>query len=197
MTDNTPSQLRILGIVAHPDDAEFTVAGSAALWISQGAHITYVIVTDGGAGSNDPNQRRAELVRIRQAEQSAACALLGVQEILFLDYPDGVLEPTLDLRRDLMRGLLRADAKLFTAISPGLAVTKIINDPQMASQTLGNVMISVIKDTMSLIFLLGYLLYLNWQLTLLSFISMPLLGFLLKRVQKRLSQVGQAQYESQ
>lgn len=103
----------------------------------------------------------------------------------------------LSLRRDLMRGLLRADAKLFTTISPGLAVTKIINDTQNASQTLGNVVISVIKDSMSLIFLLGYLLYLNWQLTLLSFISMPLLGFVLKKVQQRLSSVGQAQYESQ
>ena len=103
----------------------------------------------------------------------------------------------LDLRRDLMRGLLRADAKLFTSVSPGLAVTKIINDPQFASQTLGNVTISIIKDTMSLVFLLGYLLYLNWQLTLLSFISMPLLAVLLKKVQQRLSRVGQAQYESQ
>lgn len=103
----------------------------------------------------------------------------------------------LDLRRDLMRGLLRADAKLFTTISPGLAVTKIINDPQFASQTLGNVTITVIKDSMTLVFLLGYLLYLNWQLTLLSFISMPLLGVLLKKVQKRLQHVGQAQYESQ
>jgi len=103
----------------------------------------------------------------------------------------------LDLRHDLMRGLLRADARLFTSVSPGLAVTKIINDPQFASQTLGNVVISVIKDSMSLVFLMGYLLYLNWQLTLLSFISMPLLGVLLKKVQKRLSHVGQAQYESQ
>lgn len=101
MIENTGSQLNILGIFAHPDDAEFTVAGSVALWASQGARIAYVIVTDGGAGSNDPNQSRAELVRIRQAEQTAACALLGVQEVLFLDYPDGVLEPTLDLRRDL------------------------------------------------------------------------------------------------
>lgn len=110
---------------------------------------------------------------------------------------DSVSSVVLSLRRDLMRGLLRADATLFTSISPGLAVTKIINDPQVASQTLGNVVISVIKDSMSLVFLLGYLLYLNWQLTLLSFISMPLLAVVLKRVQKRLQQVGQAQYESQ
>ena len=110
---------------------------------------------------------------------------------------DSVSSVVLSLRRDLMRGLLRADASLFTLISPGVAVTKIINDPQFASQTLGNVVISVIKDSMTLVFLLGYLLYLNWQLTLLSFVSMPLLGFLLKRVQKRLQHVGQAQYESQ
>ncbi|MBI5333747.1 MAG: lipid A export permease/ATP-binding protein MsbA [Burkholderiales bacterium] len=109
----------------------------------------------------------------------------------------GTSSVVLDLRRELMRGLLRADAKLFSSISPGLAVTKIINDPQFASQTLGNSMISVIKDAMSLLFLIGYLLYLNWQLTLLSFVCMPLLGITIKLVQKRLNRVGQAQYESQ
>jgi subfamily B ATP-binding cassette protein MsbA len=103
----------------------------------------------------------------------------------------------LSIRRDLMRSLLKADAQLFSSITPGLAVTKIINDPQMSSQVLGSSAISVIKDAMSLVFLVGYLLYLNWQLTLLSFVSMPLLGFTIKAVQKRLNRVGQAQYESQ
>ena len=103
----------------------------------------------------------------------------------------------LDLRRDLMRALLRADAKLFTWLSPGLAVTKIINDPQFASQTLGSSTISIIKDATGLFFLVVYLVYLNWQLTLISFISMPLLAVTLKLVQKRLNKVGQAQYESQ
>jgi subfamily B ATP-binding cassette protein MsbA len=103
----------------------------------------------------------------------------------------------LALRRDLMRALLKADAKLFTTISPGLAVTKIINDPQYAAATLGSSTISVIKDATSLAFLVGYLVYLNWQLTLISFVSMPLLGVTLRLVQKRLSTVGQAQYESQ
>ncbi len=107
MAEITPPTLRILGIFAHPDDAEFTVAGSAALWTSQGAHITYVVVTNGGAGSNDPAQSLDELVRIRHAEQIAACAVLGVQEVIFLDYPDGILEPTLDLRRALTRVIRR------------------------------------------------------------------------------------------
>lgn len=103
----------------------------------------------------------------------------------------------LGLRRDLMRALLKADAQLFSSISPGLAVTKVITDPQMSSQILGNSAISVVKDAMSLLFLLGYLLYLNWELTLLSFVSMPLLGLTIKAVQKRMNRVGQAQYESQ
>ena len=103
----------------------------------------------------------------------------------------------LSLRRDLMRALLRADAALFSSISPGLAVTKIINDPQVAAQTLGSSTISIIKDATSLLFLVGYLVFLNWQLTLISFVSMPLLGLTLKLVQKRLNKVGQAQYESQ
>lgn len=103
----------------------------------------------------------------------------------------------LNLRRDLMRSLLRADAKMFTTMSPGLAVTKVINDPQHASQTLGSSLISIIKDATTLLFLVGYLIYLNWQLTLISFVSMPLLGITLKFVRKRLEKVGQAQYESQ
>jgi subfamily B ATP-binding cassette protein MsbA len=103
----------------------------------------------------------------------------------------------LDMRRGLMRALLKADAKLFTHMSPGLAVTKIINDPQSAAQTLGSSIISFIKDAMSLIALVGYLVYQNWQLTIISFISMPLLAVTIKMVQKRLNKVGEAQYQSQ
>ena len=103
----------------------------------------------------------------------------------------------LELRRDLMRALLRADATLFTRVSPGVAVTKVINDPHSASQAIGSSIITFVKDATTLLFLIGYLLYLNWQLTLLSFISMPLLGITIKLVQKRLGKVGEAQYRSQ
>ena len=70
----------------------------------------------------------------------------------------------LDFRRDLMSALLRADSKLFSSISPGVAVTKVINGPQQASQTIGNTLITFIKDATTLMFLIGYLVYLNWQL---------------------------------
>ncbi len=103
----------------------------------------------------------------------------------------------LSLRRDLMRSLLRADANLFTSVGPGVAVSKVINDPQSASQQLGGAIITVVRDAATLAFLVAYLVYLNWQLTLIAFVSMPLLGISVKLVQKRLRRVGQAQYESQ
>jgi len=109
----------------------------------------------------------------------------------------GVTAVVLDLRKDLMRALLRADAKLFNQISPGIAVSKIINDPHASVDVLGMTTISIIKDSMSLIALVGYLLFINWQLTLISFVSMPLLAVTIKQVQKRLKHVGQNQYESQ
>lgn len=103
----------------------------------------------------------------------------------------------LNLRRDLMRALLKADAKLFTTISPGIAVGKIISDPQHASGALGSSVIAIVRDASTLIFLVGYLLYLNPQLTLLAFVSMPLLGMSVKLIRKRLNMVGEAQYLAQ
>ncbi len=90
-------------IAAHPDDAEFTVAGTVAAWIKAGCRVTYVVCTDGNAGSHEPGMTREKLAEIRRAEQRAACATLGVSEVVFLGYNDGQLQPTLDLRRDLVR----------------------------------------------------------------------------------------------
>lgn len=103
MTEASKQPLRILGIFAHPDDSEFMLGGSVARWIDEGAQVTYCIVTNGAAGSNDPKQDLAELVKLREAEQRAACAVLGIRDVLFLGYADGMLEPTLQLRRELTR----------------------------------------------------------------------------------------------
>jgi LmbE family N-acetylglucosaminyl deacetylase len=103
MTQTNNTQLRVLGIFAHPDDAEFSCGGSAAFWADQGAEITYVVVTNGAAGSNEPNTDLAELVKVREAEQRAACDVLGVKNLIFLGYADGTLQPTIELRRELTR----------------------------------------------------------------------------------------------
>lgn len=94
-------------ITAHPDDAEFTAAGTVAKWTRQGVIVIYVICTDGSRGSNDPQMKPEQLVAIRKAEQKAAARVLGVEEIVYLDYEDGSLEPTLALRRDLTREIRR------------------------------------------------------------------------------------------
>ena len=99
----TTEPLRILCIYAHPDDAEFGIGGSVARWADEGAEVIYCVITNGAAGSNDPNQDIAALVRTREAEQRAAAAVLGVRQVLFLGHPDGSLEPTLTLRRELTR----------------------------------------------------------------------------------------------
>jgi LmbE family N-acetylglucosaminyl deacetylase len=90
-------------IVAHPDDAEFIVAGTVAAWTKAGCRVTYGVCTDGNAGSHEPGMTREKLAEIRRTEQRAACATLGVTEVVFLGYDDGQLQPTLELRRDLVR----------------------------------------------------------------------------------------------
>lgn len=90
-------------IVAHPDDAEFTMAGTLATWTAAGCRVTYVICTDGNAGSHEPGMTRERLAEIRRSEQELACQVLGVSQVVFLGYDDGILEPTLSLRQELVR----------------------------------------------------------------------------------------------
>ena len=98
---------RVMVITAHPDDAEFTVSGTVARWAQEGKTVIYVICTDGSRGSNDPEVKPEHLVAIRRAEQEAAARILGVEEIVYLGYEDGSLQPTLALRRELTRAICR------------------------------------------------------------------------------------------
>lgn len=101
LEERTPE--RVLVIVAHPDDIEFGVAGSVAKWTAAGAEVTYLIVTDGSAGSNDPGVDPDELAARRRAEQQAAAEVLGVKDVRFLGFRDGTLEPTLEVRKAITR----------------------------------------------------------------------------------------------
>lgn len=99
-------------VVAHHDDAEFGCAGTVAIWVREGWEVIYVICTDGAGGGPDeatdvgPESRR-QLIATRKAEQRAACTILGVHEVIFLDHPDGLLVPSLELRRQLVSLLRR------------------------------------------------------------------------------------------
>lgn len=95
-----------MSIHAHPDDQEFTVAGTLAKWAKAGCNVISVIITSGDSGSNDISkgaEYKSVLAALREDEQRAANAVLGIKETLFLRYPDGELEATIPLRKELTR----------------------------------------------------------------------------------------------
>lgn len=97
--------LTLMAIMAHPDDIDFGSAGSIARWCSEGWTVYYVLATSGDKGTHGLETRQ-ELAAIREEEQRAAARVLGVKEVFFLGYPDGWLEPTAELRGEIVR-LLR------------------------------------------------------------------------------------------
>src|SRR4051794_11274826 len=108
---------RALCVVAHPDDLDFGSAGTVAGWTAAGTEVTYCIVTDGDAGGFDETPRD-QMGPLRQAEQRAAAAAVGVTDVRFLGYPDGRLEPTLDLRRDISRVIRQVRPQRVLTSSP-------------------------------------------------------------------------------
>src|SRR5438046_10632521 len=99
-------------VSAHPDDPDFGAGGAVARLADSGADVTYVIVTDGRQGGEDPNQKDSELVAIRAKEQRAAARVLGVKRVEFLGYKDGHLAPDLALRRDMVRMIREYESEL-------------------------------------------------------------------------------------
>ena len=90
---------RALAIVAHPDDMEYGAASAVARWTAQGKSITYLLVTRGEAGIK--SMAPDVVGPLRVAEQIASCAAVGVTDVQFLDHPDGLVEESMGLRRDL------------------------------------------------------------------------------------------------
>lgn len=93
---------RAMFIFAHPDDIEFGVAGTAAKWARHGSDVVYVVITDGNVGSHVDGHTAAQVAQTRRAEQTAAADVVGAR-CEFLGYHDGLLQPTLELRKDLVR----------------------------------------------------------------------------------------------
>ncbi|UWZ50137.1 PIG-L family deacetylase [Dactylosporangium matsuzakiense] len=98
---------RALCVLAHPDDVDFGSAGTIATWVDAGIEVKYLLVTRGDAGGFDDTPR-AEMPILREREQRAAAAAVGVKQVEFLEgYRDGVLEPTIGLRRDITAAIRR------------------------------------------------------------------------------------------
>jgi len=109
---------KALVVSAHPDDVDFGCSGTVARLRAAGTEVTYCIVTDGDAGEAPDGVARADVGALRQAEQRAAAAAVGVSDVVFLGYPDGRLEATLDLRRDLSRVIRQVAPDVVLCQSP-------------------------------------------------------------------------------
>src|SRR5216683_823277 len=92
-------------IFAHPDDAEISSGGVVARWIAAGCEVTYVLCTNGSAGTADRSFTPAELARQRAEEQRAAADAMGVKNLVMLGYPDGQLEDTREFLGDIVRAI--------------------------------------------------------------------------------------------
>src|SRR5258708_7827444 len=103
MANQTYTPKRVMVIVAHPDDIEFSCAGTIARWVKEGAEVCYVLCTSGDVGIADPRITKEEAAGIRETEQLAAAKVVGVTNVVFLREPDGMLQATLELRKKLVR----------------------------------------------------------------------------------------------
>jgi LmbE family N-acetylglucosaminyl deacetylase len=118
MSEAAESLDRVMVIGAHPDDPEFGCAGTMVKWAQAGKKITYVFLTSGDKGSHDPDLRPGQLAALREEEQRAAARDLGVEQVIFLRYPDGLLENTLELRRQLSSLMRRHRPHIVVTIDP-------------------------------------------------------------------------------
>jgi LmbE family N-acetylglucosaminyl deacetylase len=105
-------------VVAHPDDVDFGTAGTVAAFTKEGLEVTYCIVTSGDAGGSDRSVSRSDMATLRQREQRAAAAEVGVNDVRFLGHPDGRLQPTLELRRDISRVIRQVKPERVLTQSP-------------------------------------------------------------------------------
>jgi LmbE family N-acetylglucosaminyl deacetylase len=109
---------RVLAVSAHPDDVDFGASGTIASWIKQGIQVSYCICTNGDQGGEESGIPVEEMPAVRQKEQRAAGAAIGVTDITFLNYRDGSLEPTLGLRKDIVRAIRIAQPDRMVIQSP-------------------------------------------------------------------------------
>ena len=110
--------LRVLVVLAHPDDPEFYCGGTVARWVSEGHEVTYCLLTRGDKGNDDVGTDPNMLAQKRMAEQRAAAEVLGVKEVIFLDHPDGYLTADLTLRRDVVRVIRQVRPEIIVTCDP-------------------------------------------------------------------------------
>ncbi len=120
-----------LVIFAHPDDIEFSCVGTVARWVRAGARVGYVLCTSGDVGIAEPGMTRARATEIREAESREAARVAGVEHVVFLREPDGLLEANLAFRKKLVREIRRFRPEVVICGDPTVLFTArdYINHP--------------------------------------------------------------------
>ena len=109
---------RVLVVNAHPDDSDFGASGTIAQWVKKGIQVSYVLCTNGDQGGEASTYSKEEMPAVRQREQREAGLAIGVTDITFLNYVDGHLEPTIALRKDIVRQIRRVRPDRIICQSP-------------------------------------------------------------------------------
>ncbi|MDL2342398.1 MAG: PIG-L family deacetylase [Patescibacteria group bacterium] len=153
----------VLGVAAHPDDLDFGASGAMAAFAAQGAAVYYLLLTDGSKGSADYHASTVDLIKTRQAEQRAAIQAIGAKDVKFLDYPDGELEVTMDVKRDIVREIRTIRPDVVITMDPSVlysAEQGMINHPdhRAAGQATLDAVYPLARDHLSMpeLFAEGY-----------------------------------------
>jgi len=132
LADEQPRVLnKVLVVLAHPDDPEFFCGATIAKWAKEGKHIRYCLLTCGDKGSDDPSATPEQLCATRHEEQANAARVLGVTDLVWLDYPDGELVPTLEARLSAAREIRKFKPDIVVTCDPTRVITAFgtINHP--------------------------------------------------------------------
>ncbi len=108
----------VLGVAAHPDDLDFGMSGSAAKWVAEGADVYYLLLTDGSKGSDDRKLTSSDLIKMRRQEQREAAKILGLKDVFFLGYEDGLLVNNADVKRDIARVVRQTKPEVVVTMDP-------------------------------------------------------------------------------
>lgn len=110
----------VLGVAAHPDDLDFGASGTMAVFANNGADVHYLILTDGGKGTNDRHITSKQLTEIRRKEQQNALLAIGGKSVSFLSYPDGYLEVTMQLKKDIVSVIRKLRPDVVITMDPSM-----------------------------------------------------------------------------
>ncbi len=121
--------MRVLAVSAHPDDLEFGCAGTLAKWADEGAEVTMCIVTDGSTGTQDQGLMGANLADLRKEESQRAADIIGAKELVWLDYQDGYVQHSLELRKDIARVFRQYRPHRYVVMDPTPVIGDFVNHP--------------------------------------------------------------------